>query len=151
MLDKACPFLEARVTANLQKLGSTQLHATFSTSKTLKSGDVKPEFDVQVWSDTGGQGFDSLSGGEQQLLSFAVGIALADLAETQVGGVSSVLILDEPFVYLDGKNSENLVNYLTASERETTILISNDENLKSLIPNVIRVTKDAAGQTLLSV
>lgn len=150
MLDKACPFLEARVTANLQKLSSTQLHATFSTSKTLKSGDVKPEFDVQVWSDTGGSGFDSLSGGEQQILSFAVGIALADLAETQVGGASSVLILDEPFVYLDGKNSENLVSYLTASERETTILISNDENLKSLIPNVIRVTKDAAGQTLLS-
>lgn len=150
MLDKACPFLTGRVSAHLERLGNPQIHAVFSTQKELKSGEKKSEFNVEIFSDDGAKGFDSLSGGEQQILSFAVSLALADLAETQVGGTSSVMILDEPFVYLDGKNSENLVNYLMTSRRETTLLISNDDNLKSLVPNIIRVTKDEAGCTSVS-
>lgn len=150
MLDKACPFLESKVAHHVKELNSSHLHASFSTTKELKSGDTKAEFAVKVWSDEGGEGFDSLSGGEQQILSFAMGLALADLAETQVGGASSVMILDEPFIYLDAKNSESLVNYLIGSKRETTLLISNDDHLKSLIPNVIGVVKNESGCTSFS-
>jgi len=141
---RACPFLQSRTATHLKGLGNSQLKVEFDTSKTLKSGDERLGFNVNVYSETGGNGFDSLSGGEQQIASFAVGLALADLAETQVKGSSHFLILDEPFMALDDRNCENLVSYLTnelSSRRETILLISNEENLKSLISERIHVEK----------
>ena len=78
------------------------------------------------------------------MTSFAIGLALADLAETQVEGSSHFLILDEPFMALDGRNCENIVNYLSgelAQKRETILLISNEDSLQSLISNRIHIVK----------
>jgi DNA repair exonuclease SbcCD ATPase subunit len=144
MLARACPFLDQKTEQHLQGLGNAQLRVSFSTTKLLKSGDTAEDFNVSVHSTTGGRGFQSLSGGEQQMVSFAVGLALADLAETQVEGSSHLLILDEPFMALDGRNCENIVNYLRgplSKRRETILLISNEEALRSLIPNRIHVIK----------
>jgi DNA repair exonuclease SbcCD ATPase subunit len=144
LFKRACPFLERKTAEHLSGLGNDQLKVEFSTSKTLKSGDEKAGFSIKVYSETGGLGYDSLSGGEQQMVSFAVGLALADLAETQVKGGSNLLILDEPFMALDDRNCENLVTYLTSelnSRRETILLISNEENLKVLISERIHVEK----------
>jgi DNA repair exonuclease SbcCD ATPase subunit len=144
MLARACPFLDQKTEQHLQGLGNAQLRVSFSTTKLLKSGDTTEDFNVSVHSTTGGRGFQSLSGGEQQMVSFAVGLALADLAETQVEGSSHLLILDEPFMALDGRNCENIVNYLRgplSKKRETILLISNEEALRSLIPNRIHVIK----------
>ena len=144
MFNKACPYLQARAAYHLKGIGNEQLKVEFSTTKELKSGEERSGFAVVEYSESGGKGFDSLSGGEQQMASFAVGLALADLAETQVQGASHFLILDEPFMALDERNCENLVNYLAnelSSKRETILLISNEENLKSLIPTRIHVEK----------
>ncbi len=140
---KACPFLESRTNFHLQGLGNPQINVKFSTSKTLKSKEEREDFNIKVWSETGGGDFSSLSGGEQQIVSFAVGLALADLAETQVEGKSHFLILDEPFIALDSRNYENIVQYLTelGKQRETILLISNDDSLISLIPTQVSVTK----------
>ena len=144
LLARACPFLDQRTARHLQGLGNPQLKVSFSTTKLLKRGDTTEDFNVSVESSTGGKGFESLSGGEQQMTSFAIGLALADLAETQVEGSSHFLILDEPFMALDGRNCENIVNYLNdelSKKRETILLISNEDSLQSLIPNRIHVVK----------
>lgn len=144
LFKKACPFLQSRTAHHLKGLNNDQFQVEFTTTRMLKSGDERIGFNVNVSSSTGGEGFDSMSGGEQQMISFAVGLALADLAETQIQGSSHFLILDEPFMALDEKNCESLVNYLTnalSSKRETILLISNEENLKSLVPNNIHVQK----------
>ena len=55
------------------------------------------------------------------------------------------MVLDEPFVSLDSRNSEHLVGYLTsylAGKKETILLVSNEESLKSLIPNKVQVIKE---------
>ncbi|MDY6957704.1 MAG: AAA family ATPase [Halobacteriota archaeon] len=144
MFDQACPFLQFRTEHHLTGLGNSQIKVQFSTLKELKSGDVRLGFNVNITSDTGGTGFESLSGGEQQLVSFAVGLALADLAETQIKGTSNFLILDEPFMALDDRNCENLINYLAnelVHKRETILLISNEENIKALVPSRICLEK----------
>jgi DNA repair exonuclease SbcCD ATPase subunit len=141
IIDQSCPFLTAKTKKHLEGLGNSQIKVQFSTTKVLKSEETRSEFDVSIHSESGGRGFDSLSGGEQQIASFAVGLALSDLARTQVDGSSNVLVLDEPFLFLDARNSENVVNYLNELDRETIILISNEEGLKSLIPNQVMVTK----------
>ena len=145
VLSRACPYLEQRTATHLEGLRNPQFKVRFQTIKELKSGDFRDEFNIGVLSETGGNSFDALSGGEQQLVSFAVGMALADLAETQVEGKSNVLILDEPFVELDYKNQEAVVEYINSDlrkTRETILIISNDEYLKSLIPSRINVVKE---------
>ena len=85
-----------------------------------------------------------MSGGEQQITNFAVGLALSDLAESQTAGTSELMILDEPFTNLDSRNCENVINFLTShlSKKKSSILfISNEEGLKGLIPNRIHIEK----------
>jgi DNA repair exonuclease SbcCD ATPase subunit len=145
LFEQACPFLNGRVAHHLDRLNNNQIKVQFHTVKRLANGNVKEEFNVIAASDTGGEGYDSLSGGEQQMVSFAIGLALADLASRFSAGDSSLLILDEPFTELDARNSEAIVNYLMAEVSEglsTVLLISNDENLKGLIPNRVHVVKE---------
>jgi DNA repair exonuclease SbcCD ATPase subunit len=144
LFQKACPYLESRTREHLSGLGNPQLKVTFSTAKLLQSGTTRDEFNIQVSSDTGGGSFDALSGGEQQMVSFAVGLALADLASAQVGGPSEIMILDEPFMSLSEKNCESIINYITdtiSKYKSTILLISNEPNMKSLISNRIEVVK----------
>jgi DNA repair exonuclease SbcCD ATPase subunit len=137
----ACPFLDQATTKHLKALENSQLHVQFSTVKIMSTGEGKEDFNVRCWNDTGGEGYDSLSGGEQQMISFAIGRALADLARTQTAGEYQFQILDEPFTELDGRNFEAVVNYLQGDIEGTILLISNDEYLKSLISERIHVVK----------
>ena len=144
LFEEACPFLDSRVGHHLKRLNNGQIHVEFSTVKRLATGAAKEEFNVNVWSETGGYGFDSLSGGEQQMVSFSIGLGLADLAARAASGRSSFLILDEPFAELDARNSESIVSYLSdevKGGKDTIFLISNDEALKGLVANRIHVVK----------
>jgi DNA repair exonuclease SbcCD ATPase subunit len=145
LFEAACPFLDRRVAHHLKGLNCPQFMVKFSTLKVLASGEVKEEFDVQVESSHGGSNYHDLSGGEQQLVNFAVGLALADLASSQTATHSGLQILDEPFVELDANNCENVVNYLTSylfKHKETILLISNDAALMGLIPNRLFIVKE---------
>lgn len=151
LLQQTCPFLERRTNQYLNYLGNSQLYVKFSTVKDLASGDSKDQFNVTVSSKTGGSEFDLLSGGEQQIVSFAVGLALADLAQTQTTGSSNIIILDEPFENLSPKNSEAVVNFLTTKlPKETVLLISNESSMLELIPNSILVEKKSGISTISS-
>ncbi len=144
LFEDACPFLDSRTQYHMEQLGNPQIHCEFSTIKRLATGAIKEEFDVVVWSETGGRGFDSLSGGEQNMVSFGVGLALADLANRVGGSESGFLVLDEPFSELDDRNAEAVISYLQAEVekgRDTIMLISNEESLKGLIHNRIHVVK----------
>lgn len=146
LFEDACPFLDARTAYHLSALKNSQIHCEFSTIKRLATGATKDEFDVVVWSETGGRGFEALSGGEQQMVSFAIGLSLADLASRVGGAESGFLILDEPFTELDERNAEAVIEYLTEevkNGKDTVLLISNDEALKGLIQNRIHVVKKA--------
>ncbi len=141
LFEQCCGYLDTQCASHLAGLQNPQFHVKFSTVKRLASGETKDEFEVAVSSDSGGDGFDSLSGGEQQMVSFAIGLALADLAACRAEGQPEFLILDEPFAELDSRNSEAIVEYLTSLDKDTIMLISNEESLKGLIPNRIEVIK----------
>jgi DNA repair exonuclease SbcCD ATPase subunit len=145
LFEDACPFLDARTRFHLDHLKNRQINVQFSTIKRLATGGAKEEFNVDVWSETGGFGFDSLSGGEQQMVSFAIGLSLSDLSSRTAMAQASFLILDEPFSELDARNSEAIVEYLTGEmgkDKDTVFLISNEESLKGLIPNTVHVVKE---------
>ncbi|KKK73716.1 hypothetical protein LCGC14_2891050 [marine sediment metagenome] len=138
-----CPFLENKTNGYLADLNNGQIKVSFSTVKVMKSGDEKDEFCVTARSDTGSTTFELFSGAEKQLTSFAVGMALSDLAALQTSGASKFMILDEPFLYQSPENCENLVNFITQKlgDKATILLISNEDNLINLVPNRVNVVK----------
>lgn len=145
LIEKSCPFLETRANIHLRDLGQSQLQIRFSTEKELKSGQKRVSFNSIVRSSVGIEGFDCLSGGEQQFISFAAGLAFSDLVAHVRGFDSNIIILDEPFMFLDELNSQKLVSYITnylAKIKETVLLISNENSIKDLIPNKINMIKE---------
>jgi DNA repair exonuclease SbcCD ATPase subunit len=141
---QVCPYLEDKTNQYLRDLNNGQLKVKFSTEREMRSGDTKDEFCVTASSDTGSSVFELFSGAEQQLTSFAVGMALSDLSSMQTEGASQFMILDEPFLYQSPENCENIVNFITQklSDKSTILLISNEDNLAGLIPNRIRIVKE---------
>lgn len=136
LLDLACPILTEHTNSYLQKLKNGQITVQFEVNQ--------GNFDVKASSQTGASSFDSLSGGEQQMVNFAVGLALRSLSQFVKGdqSVPSIMIFDEPFSQLDNRNAEAVVEFLTTSDlADTILLVSNDPALMSLIPKVIKVVK----------
>lgn len=140
LFDSVCNYLDVQTNQYLKELKNPQLRVQFSTLKKLASGEVKEDFNVRVFSEKGGEGFETLSGGEQQIVSFAIGKALGDLSKTQTKGSSDFQILDEPFSMLDPRNCEALIEFLS-KEKGTIMLISNDEHLMNLVPERLHVEK----------
>jgi DNA repair exonuclease SbcCD ATPase subunit len=125
-------------------MNNGQIKVKFSTTRMMKSGDEKDQFCVTASSDTGSNIFELFSGAEKQLTSFAVGMALSDLAGMQTEGASSFMILDEPFLYQSPENCENLINFITTKlkNKSTILLISNEDNLSNLVSNRVHVVKN---------
>ncbi len=144
LFNMACPFIEERTNEYLRLLNNSQIKVKVDTIRELQSGDQKRDFSITVESATGGNNYSLLSGGEQQIVNFAVSLALSDLAETQYQGGSNFSILDEPFTNLDQRNTDSVLNFLTThflSKKKTVILISNEERLRQSIPNKVELCK----------
>ena len=144
MFEKICPFLEDKANQYLRELNNPQITVKFDTTKEMKSGDTKDQFCVTASTTTGSKIFELFSGAEKQLTSFAVGMALSDLAALQVEGASKFMILDEPFTNLSPENCENVVDFIRThrmGDDSTVLLISNEHNLTSIIQNRIHVVK----------
>ena len=144
LFDQVCPYLEAKANKYLADLNNGQIKVSFSVTKEMKSGDTKDQFSVTASSSTGSKAFELFSGAEKQLTSFAVGMALSDLAGLQTKGATKFMILDEPFLYQSPQNCEAIVSFLTTQKAvgdSTILLISNEDNLAGLIPNRVHVVK----------
>jgi DNA repair exonuclease SbcCD ATPase subunit len=144
LFERVCPFLEEKTNQYLRDLQNGQIKVSFSTTKTLKSGDERDQFSVTASSDTGSTVFELFSGAEKQLTSFAVGMALSDLAAMQADGASSFMILDEPFLYQSPENCERIITFVTQhlGDKSTILLISNEDSLVNLVPNRVHVVKN---------
>ena len=148
VIRETLPFIEERTRYHLGLLNNSHIDIKFSTIKELKSGEERSLFNLNFKVKNGGSEYSSLSGGEKQIASFAIGLTLSELVDMQNGEPSNVMILDEPFTELDGPNCENVINYLNQEllkKKETIILISNDDRMKSLVTNVIEIEKDENG------
>jgi DNA repair exonuclease SbcCD ATPase subunit len=145
VFNQVCPFLERKSNEYLRELNNGQIKVKFRTVKLLKSGDARDQFCVTAASDTGSKVFSLFSGAEKQLTSFAVGMALSELASLQVEGASSFMILDEPFLYQSPENCERIINFVTThlvGDKATILIISNEDNLVNLVPNRVHVVKE---------
>ena len=148
VIQQTLPYLEDRANHHLRLLNNPQISLKFSNTKELKNGEERDGLSITASISNGGASYDALSGGEKQIASFAVGLALSEIADFGGGQSSNVIILDEPFTELDNKNCENVILYLQnelIKRKSTILLISNDDRMKSLVSNVFEIYKDENG------
>ncbi len=136
-------YREVQIPLRVRDVRRASSHAT----EVFKSLMVTNEFDRVVITDNHDllisrfgelEPMRALSGGEQVLAALAVRMGFA---QALVG--SDLLILDEPTAYLDDTRRAELVQTLTyASPAKQMLIVTHDDDFKSVAQKIIRVQKD---------
>lgn len=99
-------------------------------------------------------GVKNLSGGEKFLISLALSLGLSAVAQSRSGGIGvEAMFIDEGFGSLDPASLKEAVSVLCglAAGRSSIGIISHVEELKNVIPCGIRIKKNAAGASFVTV
>lgn len=143
LLDSVTPFLNQRSNEYLSKLSSSSIEVKFTTQTTLKSGEKKDKFSVEVINRNGDNDYKGSSNGEKRRIDLAVNLALQDLVSSRSSKNIDFTIYDEAFEGLDSIGCENLIQILKEKQRQcgTIMVITHNDSLKNLFTKSITVAK----------
>lgn len=120
--------------------------------KTELAANSKQGLDLEVeniaLSSTVKYGVKNLSGGEKFLISLALSLGLSLVAQSRAGGIAiEAMFIDEGFGSLDPTSLEEAISILCelSAGRNTIGIISHVEELRTVIPCVIKVAKSTEG------
>lgn len=152
ILDDITPFLNRRANKYLSKLTSGHIEVKFNTQTTLKSGETRERFSIDIINHDGGQEYSANSGGERKRIDLAINLAMQDLVASRSNKKINVAIFDEAFDTLDEVGVEKVIELLQelSEEKSSIFVISHNEHLKSYFTNVISVVKENGFSTLES-
>ena len=153
LLDHVTPELNRLANDYLAILSSGTARMEFHTTKSLKNGERRDNFHVEVQYQNGAGTYDKISGGERQRPDLAAMFALGDLAASRSRSPIQLRLLDEPFDGLDGLGAEQVVSALRSlvlPKCGTILVMTHDDNLKQLIDERIVVVKENGVSWLLS-
>jgi DNA repair exonuclease SbcCD ATPase subunit len=145
LLDHITPELNRVANEYLDTLSSGMARMEFHTTKSLKGGERRDNFHVEVKYTNGGGDYKKISGGERQRPDLASMFALGDLAASRSRSPIALRLLDEPFDGLDGLGAEQVVQVLrnqVLPRAGTVLVMTHDDNLKSLIDDRLVVVKE---------
>lgn len=150
ILDDITPFLNRRVNKYLSKLTSGHIEVKFNTQTTLKSGEVREKFSIDISNQDGGQEYSANSGGERKRIDLAINLALQDLVASRSSKRINIAIWDEVFDALDETGIEKVIELLQelSQEKSTILVVSHNQHLQSYFTNVITVVKKDGFSTL---
>ncbi len=150
LLENITPFLNERVAYYADLISSGGLKIEFHTQSLLKSGTIKENFYIDVKLKHGGKSYKAASDGEKRKASIAISLALGDLAALQAKKTWTMRFLDEPFESLDETSIQSVAKLLQeqSSKYETVFVVTHNNQLKSMFPKEILVTKKDGVSTL---
>lgn len=151
ILDDITPFLNRRVNKYLSKLSSGHIEVKFNTQTTLKTGETREKFSIEINNQDGGQEYSANSGGERKRIDLAINLALQDLVASRSNKRINIAIWDEVFDALDQTGIEKVIELLQelSSEKSTILVVSHNQHLQSYFTNTITVVKENGFSTLL--
>ena len=151
LLDDITPFLNRRANKYLRKLSSDHMEIKFSTQSTLKSGEKREKFTIEVVNNDGGDTYIANSSGEKRRIDIAVNLALQDLIAARSSKKLNIAFFDEVFDTLDSVGVEKVVDLLQdmAKEKSSLFVITHNNDLKSLFTNSIKIVKQGGYSTLV--
>lgn len=150
VLDDITPFLNKRVNKYLSKLTSGHIEVKFNTQSTLKSGETREKFSIEISNQDGGKEYSANSGGERKRIDLAINLALQDLVASRSNKRINIAMFDEVFDALDETGVEQVIELLQelSKEKSSIFVISHNDHLKSYFTNIITVTKKDGFSTI---
>ncbi len=150
LLDSVTPFLNKRAEHYLQKLTDSSIHVEFTTQTTLKSGEKRDKFSVEIINDNGEDEYKGSSNGEKRRIDVAVNMALQDLVLNRSNKRLNFMLYDEVFEGLDSIGCENVSQLLQEKAKVvgTIGVITHSDALKQLFSDSKTVRK-SNGRTVL--
>lgn len=132
-------------------------HNRYQFELNQKTGSYKNQsgLEINVFDDNAGmsRSAHTLSGGESFIAALALALALAEVIQQQVGGVSiEALFIDEGFGSLDEEALEMAMEALETIESEGRMIgiISHVKELKARIPQQLQVITNGNGQSRIN-
>jgi DNA repair exonuclease SbcCD ATPase subunit len=144
LFDTITPYLSYQANDYLSQLSNGTAGMRFNTQVALQSGATRDKFNVEVLYNCGANSYDNLSGGERRRVDIACLLALGDLGASRSLAPINLRLLDEPFDNLDSVGAESVLGVLQREilpKAGTVLVVTHDDNLKSLIADRITVRK----------
>lgn len=143
ILDDITPFLNRRVNKYLNKLASGHIEVKFNTQTTLKSGETREKFSIEINNVDGGSEYMANSTGEKKRVDLAINLALQDLVSARSTKSLNIAIFDEVFDGLDESGIEAVTSLFDelSNEKSSIFVISHNPHLQSVFSNVVTIVK----------
>jgi len=148
IFDSITPELNRLINGYLQMLDDIEVEV--STVTKLKSGDYREKFHINVENRHGSNKFAGNSGGEQAKINLAIALGFNKLVRSMAESPVNVCFLDEPFESLDDGSSEKVLELCETFDAENVFLITHNQGIKDLVPNVVTVEKTGGKATVKS-
>lgn len=150
ILDTVTPYLNQRTAQYLSALSDGNITATWQTLSRKSTGELTEKFTIDVESQTGGESFKALSGGEKRKVRLSTNLALQDLVSTRATKNIDLYIGDEIDHALDTAGLERLMNVLDERARtHGTVLVISHNELRDWIRQQVTVVKRDGQATLV--
>ena len=145
LLSKVIKELEIRANEMLKLLceSDKQIAISIDTQRQKADGSINETFDINAIIGSRISNFESLSGGEQVRVAFAMRISLSQILAARKGGNVGVIFLDEVDGSLDQVGVASYVNVIKFLEKSFKILVvTHKDDIKDSFPNKILVKND---------
>jgi len=143
--------------ANVRLTGMLEGRYSLATSETAATGNKRTGLDLVIHDARQDKErlVTTLSGGERFCVSLALALGLAEIVQSNQGGISiDTLFIDEGFGTLDGSRLDDVMNVLSNLKKHgrTVGLISHVDSMKQQITEKITAKADlSTGQSTLEV
>lgn len=140
IIESYLPIFEARTNYYLDFI-NTGFTIALSTEKEKRTGGVKQEFSITVTDEHGSTAeFEVYSEGERKRIAVCVGFALREIALSHRALPFDFMMFDE---IIDGLDDTGVGEFfkLLRSIPGQKLIISHNDNLKSMFSNIIKITR----------
>jgi DNA repair exonuclease SbcCD ATPase subunit len=151
VLGSVVPYMNSKAAEYSQVLTDGELEIRFHTQTTLKSGETREKFYVEVSNKAGAEDYIGSSGGERRRADLAISFTLSDLFSSRSKKAFPQRWFDEPFENLDEAGVEAVMQLLRSMEAQSgsIFVVTHQDHLKSMFNKVIQVEK-INGETRIS-
>jgi len=138
----------------LERLTDGEMQIRFESQRPLKSSDRSIEtLDIHISDAAGLRPYENYSGGEQFRVNFAIRLALSKILTRRAGARLQTLVIDEGFGSQDPLGRQRLIEAINSiqDDFERILVITHIDELRDAFPTQIRVSKNAAGSSIVMV
>jgi DNA repair exonuclease SbcCD ATPase subunit len=149
--DASLPFLNKKASRYTNIITDGHIDIEFATEKMNKGGNAKEGMCVITKNIRGGSKYIKQSKGEKQKVDLVVASSLQALSDETARASVNAVFYDECYDSLDNQSISRVTQFLheELKKRESVFVITHKMELASEFSNVLRVTRNTDGATIL--